>query len=236
MNQERFRFFQSTHHESDLLIGVPHNDFSEEMKKNSFEELVRLRNLLLSYTEKDPSFGTSLVPLEIGSYMPAEIDTMLRCALQSGTGPMSSVAGLFAESIAHRLILEYELDEIVVENGGDLFVKNESDLISTIHAGTSSLSDKMAFVLTPGSWGVCTSSGTIGHSFSQGKADAVTVIAESAPLADAWATALANSISGPDDIEPVLDRVSDIPEILGCAVIINEWIGIQGELEVKLLS
>ncbi len=236
MNRDRFRFFQSTCHESDLLIGVPHNDFTDEMEKTSFDELFRLRNLLLNHIKKNPLFGTSLDPVEPEPGLPVEIDTMLSCARKSGTGPMSSVAGLFAGCVASRLITAFELDEVVVENGGDLYVRNKNNLISTIHAGTSSLSDKMAFLLTPGTWGVCTSSGTMGHSFSQGMADAVTVIAESAPLADAWATALANCVSVPGDIEAVLDRVSGIPEILGCAVILGDRIGVRGQFEVKLLS
>ena len=91
-------------------------------------------------------------------------------------------------------------------------------------------------MITPGSWGVCTSSGTLGHSFSRGKADAVTVIAKNTPLADSWATALANRISTPQDIEPVLEQVKQIEEISGCAIIVGEQVGIQGKFEVKLLS
>lgn len=79
-------------------------------------------------------------------------------------------------------------------------------------------------------------SGTLGHSFSRGMADAVTVIAESAPLADALATALANHVSVPGDVRAVLNRISGIPEILGCAVIVGDLIGVRGQFEVKLLS
>ncbi|MCK4748473.1 MAG: UPF0280 family protein, partial [Bacteroidales bacterium] len=179
MNRDRFRFFQSVHHESDLLIGVRHRDFSRTMVKTALVEQTRLRKLLMDHIKSSPSFGTSLEPLPYPSsrentldapHLPDEILTMLRSAQQTATGPMSSVAGLFAEKVGRRLIGAYGLDEIVVENGGDLFVKNSSDLVSVIHAGTSNLSDKMAFVITPGKWGICTSSGTIGHSFSRGKA------------------------------------------------------------------
>ena len=245
MNQERFRFFPSTHLESDLLIGVPHDHFRDDMMNIALEELVRLRSLVLDYTEKDPQFGTSLEPvqfpgsgkeIEVGKEIPVEISDMIRSGIDTGTGPMSSVAGMFAERVGHRLIRDFGLKEVVVENGGDLFLTIESEIVSVIHAGNSPLSDKMAFLVTPGTWGVCTSSGTMGHSFSRGKADAVTVIAENTPLADAWATALANRVSAQEDIEPVLEQVSTISEISGCAVIVGDRIGIRGEFEVKLLS
>ena len=73
------------------------------------------------------------------------------------------------------------------------------------------------------------------HSFSQGKADAVTVISTSAPRADAWATSLANQVHCAADMEKVLESVPGIPEIPGCAVIVEEQVGIRGALEVKLL-
>jgi hypothetical protein len=125
---------------------------------------------------------------------------------------------------------------VVVENGGDIYLRNETDLVSVIHAGSSSLSDLMAFVIPAGEWGICTSSGTLGHSFSRGRADAVTVICASAPLADAWATALANRVQGAADIEPTLDYAGQDPEIRGCAVIAEERVGVRGEFELKLLT
>lgn len=245
MNRDRFRFFHSSHLESDLLIGVPHSCFKSEMRKIADMELVRLRKVLEKYIADNPLFGTSLEPLPVpGSAsipvsredLPYEIKTMLLCSERSGTGPMSSVAGLFAEKVADRLTNTFGMGEIIVENGGDLYIRNQSNLISVIHAGNSSISDKMAFIIKPGCWGVCTSSGTMGHSFSKGKADALTVIAKSAALADAWATSLANQVNGSRDIDPMLERVANIEEILGIAVIVGDKIGMRGEFELKLLS
>ena len=239
MNQERFRFFTVSHFESDLLIGVPHADFCPEMKRTCQMELVRLRKILLRHSKSNPLFASSLDPLplpEQDGKAPEEVITMIRCGQESGTGPMSTVAGLFAEYVGHRLIQEYNMDEVVIENGGDLYIQNMTELISVIHAGDSPLSDKMAFAIPPGTWGICTSSGTIGHSFSLGKADAVTVIAKSAALADAWATSLANKVMGPEYIEPVLDQIKEIPAILACAIIAGERIGFRGGFELKLLT
>ena len=249
MNRKRFRFFRAMHHESDLLVGVPHQLFCSEMVGSVEKELIRLRQTLLDYSELDPRFLTALQPLDLiepergsetgtapGTKGAKELQTMIRCGQQSGTGPMSCVAGLFAEQVGRMLVSAYGDMEVVVENGGDIYLRNREDLVSVIHAGTSSLSDKMAFVVPAGEWGICTSSGTLGHSFSRGRADAVTVICSSAPVADAWATALANRVQGAADINPVLDYAGQIPEIRGCAVIVEEQVGVRGEFELKLLT
>ena len=120
-----------------------------------------------------------------------------------------------------------------MENGGDLWIRNREELRSVIHAGHSPLSDRMALVLPPGDWGLCTSSGTLGHSLSMGRADAVSVVAHSAPLADAWATSLANLVRDQRDIETVLEKAGNVPEILGCVVIVGDRVGVIGEIPVK---
>lgn len=239
MNQERFYFFAVSLRESDLMIGVPPGMFKKRMVAFSLEELTRIRKVLENYIEQNPGFASSLEALALpqtSSVIPPEVLTMLECGLKTSTGPMSAVAGLVAEKVGLRLAAAFNLEELVVENGGDLFLKNNRVVNSVIHAGASPLSDKMAFSLPAGNWGICTSSGTLGHSFSFGKADAVTVIAKSTPCADAWATALANEVKSAEDMEKILDRVSQINEILGCAIIVGEQIGIRGTIEVKLLS
>lgn len=246
MNSDRFRFFPTTLHESDLWIGVPPGAYTKQMISASQDELHRLRDVLETHIKTHPEFGTSLEALpwpaepsestNSPSELPEEINLMLTCGLQTHTGPMSAVAGLFAEYVGSRLTHEFDLEEVVVENGGDLYLKNSSELVSVIHAGSSPLSDKMAFSIPPGTRGICTSSGTMGHSLSLGRADAVTVIAASTPLADAWATALANQVKGREDVEAVLEKVSGIPEILGCAILAGEQIGVRGEFELKLVT
>jgi len=243
MNRDRFRFFRIVHHESDLLIGVPHHLHLKGIEKSVELELHRLRTMLLEYSEKDPLFLTSHTPLDLTvehsksrEDIAEEIRTMIECGERTGTGPMASVAGLFAQEVGRMLIETYGMMEVVVENGGDLYLRNETELLSVIHAGSSSLSDKMAFVIPEGEWGVCTSSGTLGHSFSRGKADAVTIISASAPIADAWATALANRVQGAGDMAEMLESLSGIPEIKGCAVIVDDQVGVRGEIELKLLT
>jgi uncharacterized protein len=247
MNRERFRFHRVIHHESDVLVGLPPTMKLPGVERCVEDELVRLRKLLLDFAKKEPRFLFSLDPLRMEAFKPgsisdeaSEIDeelmTMISCGEKTGTGPMSSVAGLFARAIGRCIVESYGEMELLVENGGDLYLRNRSDLLSVIHAGRSSLSDKMAFVVPPGEWGICTSSGTMGHSFSRGRADAVSVICKSAPLADSWSTAIANRINNVADMERELETVSGIPEILACAIIVDEQIGMRGSFELKLLT
>lgn len=236
MNRERFRFFRVVHHESDLMVGVSHQEFHPDMERVVKAEMIRLRRILLTYSLQDPGFFSSLDPLKALTNAPEEILSMIQCGQNTGTGPMAAVAGLFAQQAGREIVSSFGEMEVVVENGGDLYLQNKRELVSVIHAGESSLSDKMAFLVPPGEWGICTSSGTMGHSFSRGKADAVTVICASAPLADSWATAIANKITSRHLMGQELEAVAGIEEILGCAIIFESQIGIRGNLEVKLLS
>lgn len=250
VNSDRFRLFSSIHHESDLLVGVSHHKYHPEMESVCRKEQLHLYKLLKAHIATNPTFVTSLSPLQIPAdpNMSEELNCMYKCAHTTGTGPMSSVAGIFAEFVGRAIgsmvscagnsaeISSEASAEVMVENGGDLYVKNREELVVVVHAGKVALSGKLGLVIPPGEWGVCTSSGTLGHSFSRGKADAVTVVSRSTPLADAWATALANDIEGAQDIEPLLERVAEIPEIMACVVIAGGQMGIRGAFETKLLT
>ncbi len=61
----------------------------------------------------------------------------------AGTGPMSAVAGAMAEYISRDILEEYIVDEVIVENGGDIFMKLTSRATVSVFAGTSPLSDKI---------------------------------------------------------------------------------------------
>jgi len=249
MNSDRFRFFSSVHRESDLLIGLSHHYYQPSLETVCREEQERLYSLLSDHITRYPSFASSLDPLpmpDVPDSLAPEVAIMYKCAQASETGPMSSVAGLFAEA-AGKAILGLEdrsaegaalpdSCELIVENGGDLFVRNLENLVVVIHAGDSALSGKLGLVIPPGQWGICTSSGTLGHSFSKGNADALTIVSRATPLADAWATALANQVRGKEDIPPLLGRIAEIPEILAGVIIAEGELGIRGEFETKLLS
>jgi len=83
---------------------------------------------------------------------------------------------------------------------------------------------------------VCTSSATIGHSLSLGKADAVCVVSDSCALADASATAIGNSVHSQKDIQSAIEIAKSIEDIHGLAIIIDHDIGLWGDIELVPLQ
>jgi len=104
----------------------------------------------------------------------------------------------------------------------------------SIFAGDSPLSGKIGVEIeaedTP--LGICTSSGTVGHSVSYGKADAVVVLSKSASLADAAATAIANLVAVPDDFEKAFRKAEVIEGVSGLLVIKGDKAGAWGNIRL----
>ena len=125
-------------------------------------------------------------------------------------------------------------DQVIIENGGDVFIKTNSSVTIAIFAGKSPLSLRLGIRLKSKSkpQAVCTSSGTIGHSLSLGKADAVCVVAESCSIADAGATSIGNLINSPADIDGAIRAGRRFGELSGIVVIVDEKVGMWGDLEV----
>jgi hypothetical protein len=84
--------------------------------------------------------------------------------------------------------------------------------------------------------GVCTSSATVGHSLSLGKADAAMIICNDAALADAYATTLGNQVSRPEDVQGAIDWAQTVPAIRAALVIIGETMGVCGEYQLVPVS
>ena len=80
--------------------------------------------------------------------------------------------------------------------------------------------------------GICTSSGTVGPSLSFGKADAVTILAKNAAVADAYATAVGNTVKTQQDIETALEYCTLHPEIAGVVIIIGDRVGFRGNVRL----
>ena len=115
---------------------------------------------------------------------------MLAASAMAGVGPMAAVAGAVAGSIGADLEAEFGCREIVVENGGDIWLRFEETLEISVFAGSSPLSERVGVSIPPSlsPLGVCTSSGTVGPSLSLGLADAAMVAVRWAPdgTAPAW--------------------------------------------------
>jgi len=158
---------------------------------------------------------------------------MLRASWVTGVGPMASVAGTIAQYVGNDL-LRYSKN-VIVENGGDIFMSLDSgDTNVVIFAGESLLSYKISLKFSSDDTpiGICTSSGTVGHSISFGRADAVCVTSKSASVADAAATSIGNYIRGGEDIKETLAVASKIEGVLGTLIILNDKLGAWGAIEL----
>jgi ApbE superfamily uncharacterized protein (UPF0280 family) len=194
--------------------------------------IYRVRGPLEGYIASHPEFLQSLVSLPDDPLAPSIVREMLAAGQTCGVGPMAAVAGAIAEAVGRALLIESR--EVVVENGGDCFVEVGSPLEMGIFAGSSVLSEKLAVRLRPERMplGVCTSSGTVGHSLSFGRADAVTVIAPSAAVADAAATRIGNRVKHRGDLDRALAVAQEIEGVLGVVIIIGDAVGVWGEVEL----
>ncbi|MDD5613842.1 MAG: UPF0280 family protein [Candidatus Omnitrophica bacterium] len=213
--------------ETDLFIAADKN--LKEEARNSVE---KHRYSLKSYIERDSCFLDSLEPVKIDLRAPSIVKEMAYAASLAGVGPMAAVAGAFSDFVAKDL--KPLTENIIVENGGDIYIKTTSSKTVAIYAGNSILSGRIGLKIKAQDMpcGVCTSSGKVGHSLSFGKADAVTVIAKSAVLADAFATAVGNMVKSSSDIENTIDCYSMIREILGIIIIIDDKIAFCGNIEI----
>jgi hypothetical protein len=213
--------------ETDLYIRAASN------LKNEAQELVlKYRSQLEGYIARHPSFARSLKPVAVAEEAPPIVKDMAAESRKVGVGPMASVAGAISQFVGCEL-LAYS-PEVIVENGGDIFLKSINDRIIAIYASKSPFSGKLGLEIkgedTP--LGVCTSSGTVGHSLSFGQADAVVVIARSATLADAAATAIGNLVCRPEDIPAGIDFARGNPELLGVLIIKDDKTGVWGSIKI----
>jgi len=125
--------------------------------------------------------------------------------------------------------------QVIVENGGDIFIKTLKPRIIGIYAGEKSpFTGKLKLEIAPNEngIGVCTSSGTVSHSLSFGKADAALIISEDTALADAMATAVGNIVKRPDDVEKAVNFGKSIEGVKGILVLIGNKMGSWGEIKI----
>jgi len=185
-----------------------------------------------SYIAKDNRFLTALKPISVEANAPDIIKEMSKAALKAGVGPMAAVAGAVAESVG-RDLLKKKYRDVIVENGGDIFLKTTKPRVIGLYAGRSRLWNNLGLKIKPKDTplGICTSSGTIGHSLSFGSADSVVIISKNTALADAVATAVCNRIKSKDDLRAALEFARSIHGVLGTVIILKKdmvsWGGVE---------
>jgi len=201
---------------------------------NLYNFVLRQRMELINYIRNNNNFLISFEPMDVvkGPYI-AKI--MSEAGKIADVGPMAAVAGTISE-LSMYFLVKNDAKYVILENGGDIALKVNKDVIMGLYAGTSILSGQIGYKIkhkkTP--MGICTSSGTVGHSISLGRADSVTVFADRASIADALATSIANEANGDSDSEAVqncLDKADNYKEyMMGAMIIVGESAGTIGKI------
>lgn len=234
--RDRWEHFVVKHKETDLWIGIDRKSFRNEMPAYAVQFIQKIRAEMDAYLEKDPAYATALIPYPASPDAPFIFRAMSVAADKSGIGPMSAVAGAVARKVGEALKAEFGTEEVIVENGGDIYADITEDMDISVFAGTSPLSEKVGLHIEAAfaPLGICTSSGTVGPSLSFGKADAVMIICRDVLLADTYATAFANLIQTEEDINPCLEKIGITEEIVAAMVIKDGKLGVCGNFSLKI--
>ncbi len=222
--------FRVTFKETDLAIAARAAD-----RRTAERAVKKVRAMIEAEIARRPEFLSSLVPLGPRGDEPEPVLSMLEAGRIAGAGPMAAVAGVVAEYVG-RILLK-ESPEVIVENGGDIFLAGNRERVVAIAAGDSPLSDRFGIRVVPGNGvGICTSSGTYGHSLSFGRSDAAVVAARDTALADAVATVLGNRCTGQEALGEAVEWAAALPGVDGAVAVLGDRIAAAGNLELTLLN
>ena len=199
---------------------VPQPEMSMRAAEESFkylERVARLRGMLGQKFSKLPEGLDDSLAIK-----------MIRSVLAVGDEdltPMAAVAGTIGDAVADFLVTR-GMTKVIVDNGGDVAVRISGDNSVTVgirnEIGCQEISNVISLDSQLSSWGV-TTSGRGGRSFTRGVASAATVIAESASLADAASTAIANASFVEDEhvIQRRAEEIDPETDIKGCRVTVK---------------
>jgi len=220
--------FSVTVKETDLYLRAQRN-----LKEEALQAILKYRAALEKYIEQHPPFLTTLEPFPVAEDAPKIVRQMAKSAQKVGVGPMAAVAGAIAEGVGRELIKLSP--EVIVENGGDIFLKILKRRLVGVYAGNSPFTGRIALQIEPEETplGICTSSGMVGPSLSFGRADAVIVLSPSTTLADAAATAIGNLIKEASDIPQGITFAQRITGLKGVLIIKEDKIGVWGEIKIS---
>jgi ApbE superfamily uncharacterized protein (UPF0280 family) len=211
--------------ETDLWIAA-----DRDLTAQAVELIQQHRRGLENYIASNSGFLESLDPWPEDPLAPPLVKAMIMAGQRAGTGPMAAVAGAIAQAVGRDLLALSE--RVVVENGGDLFLAADRDLTVAVDAGKSPLSGRLGVELAAPDMPtcLCTSSGTVGHSLSLGRADAATVASDDGALADAVATMLGNRVRGKGDLAPALEWAATVPGVKGALLVKGDKLAAWGDL------
>lgn len=211
--------------QSDLYV-CTEGDFRAEAESS----LQAYRRDLEDYLESHPDFGKAMRFFPAASGAPDIVAEMAEASRIFDVGPMASVAGAFAQKVGEDLLVQS--GQVIVENGGDIFLAGGKKRTVRVFAGGGKRSVDIIVEDTSDGVGICTSSAGVGPSFSMGAADAVTVLAETATIADAAASCIGNLVRSPDEIADALERASGYGAVLGAVIVAGGSVGAWGEIQI----
>ncbi|MFO8089735.1 MAG: UPF0280 family protein [Desulfatiglandaceae bacterium] len=216
--------------QTDLLVRA-----ERKLEKEAAALVQEGRLQIEKYIERNPSFATTLEPWCADPTAPALIAEMISAGCRAGVGPMAAVAGAVAEYVGFGLLCHS--GQVIVENGGDIYIKTDRPVTAAVLAGDSPLSGRVGIRILPDATplGVCCSSGRVGHSLSRGRADAACIVSRSTALADAAATALGNLVSGPRDLKRAAESMSGFEGVAGGVIIAGSQMAAWGEIDLVSL-
>jgi ApbE superfamily uncharacterized protein (UPF0280 family) len=229
--------------ETDLILKT--DQLEHELPKFIITQRLRLKNYINVHPEFLTSFEPVLVEVDdneftygrksLSSDPPLIVRLMARAGRKGEVGPMAAVAGTISQ-LCMGFMVENRAKYVIIDNGGDLALKTDKDVVVGLYAGESPLSGQLGFKIKKGKtpMGLCTSSGTVGHSISFGRSDSVTVFADEASTADALATSIANSALGEPDHDAVqnsIERAENFKNFMrGVLVVVGENAGTLGKI------
>jgi len=222
--------------ETDLAIGLPPGLWTSELQALLSDHVLDLRGRLQAYLARDAEFAASHIPHKPLANAPDIARAMAAAAALAGVGPMATVAGAFAAAAGR--FLRRHAREVIVENGGDIYVDTLKERIVGVYAGadspfTGNLAIQIAAAEQP--LGICASSGVIGPSFSYGKADVAVIVAPDTLIADAAATAVANRIHSAVDLQAAVEYALTIPGVAGALAICGGQLAALGRITLTTI-
>jgi hypothetical protein len=200
--------------------------------KAATASLIENKRKLEEYIRKNPKFLYSLKPVQVDDDSPAVVKLMAKAAEKADVGPMAAVAGVLAD-LAVEAMISKGARTALVEDGGEVSAFSDKPINIALSAGDHPLSKKVGFKLESFPIGVATSSGVFSHALSFGEAEAVTLFAKNAGLADAAATAVGNLIVGDDPqkaVENGINRALSIEGVNGVFIIYKGTVGVAGKI------
>ncbi len=204
---------------------------SENAIEAAISSIKSNRKQLEQYIRSHPKFLYSLEPVHVAKG-PRVAKLMAEAAEKADVGPMAAVAGVLADLAVEKMVSK-GAEVAVLENGGEAYAVSNTVIDIALSAGDAPLSRQMGFRLEEFPIGIATSSGVFSHALSFGDAEAVTIFAENAGLADAAATAVGNLVRGDDRreaIESGICKALSIKGVSGVLILYKEMVGKAGRL------